>query len=38
MRDENWRALFGRLMMTPPSRLLSAAEARLVWTHALPPR
>lgn len=38
MREENWRALFGRLMMTPPSRLLSAAEARLIWTHALPPK
>ncbi|PLL13757.1 glycosyl transferase family 2 [Tabrizicola sp. TH137] len=35
MRDEGWRALFGRLMMTPPSRALTAAEARLIWTHAL---
>lgn len=36
MRQEEWRALFGRLLMTPPTRRLSAAEARLVWTHALP--
>ena len=37
MRDEAFRALFGRLMMTPPSRRLTAAEARSIWTHALPP-
>lgn len=29
--DEGWRALFGRLLMTPPTRALSAAEARLIW-------
>lgn len=38
MRDEAYRALFGRLLMTPPTRHLSAAEARLIWTHALPAR
>ena len=36
MREEGWRALFGRLMMCPPTRALSAAEARQIWTHALP--
>lgn len=38
MAEEGWRALFGRLMMTPPSRALTAAEARMIWTHALRPR
>ncbi len=33
--DEGWRALFGRLLMTPPSRVLSAAGARKVWRHGL---
>lgn len=36
MRDEAWRSLFGRLLMSPPSRALTAAEARLVWSHGLP--
>jgi hypothetical protein len=36
MRTEAWRALFGRLLMTPPTRHLTAEEARLIWTHALP--
>ncbi|MEY4982563.1 MAG: hypothetical protein RIR62_829, partial [Pseudomonadota bacterium] len=36
MREESWRALFGRLMLTPPTRLLTAEEARLVWQHGLP--
>ena len=36
MQDEAFRALFGRLMMTPPTRALTAAEARAIWTHALP--
>ena len=31
MRDEPWRALFGRLLLTPPSRILSAVEARQIW-------
>ena len=31
MAQEPWRALFGRLMMVPPTRVLSAAEARLIW-------
>ncbi|NJM82816.1 MAG: glycosyltransferase family 92 protein [Tabrizicola sp.] len=31
MTEEPWRALFGRLLMTPPTRALSADEARLVW-------
>ncbi len=35
MRDERYRALFGRLLMTPPTRRLTADEARLIWTHAL---
>jgi len=33
MQDEPWRALFGRLMMTPAARLLSAAEAALIRKH-----
>lgn len=36
MRDENWRAFFSRLMMAPPSRILSPAQARLIWSHGLP--
>ena len=30
MQDEAWRALFGRLLLTPPSRALSADQARLI--------
>jgi hypothetical protein len=33
MRNEDWRALFGRLLMAPPTRLLTPAQARLVWQH-----
>ena len=33
MTDEPWRALFGRLLMTRPSRSLSAAEAALILIH-----
>lgn len=36
MQQEEWRALFGRLLMAAPTRVLSAEEARLVWRHALP--
>jgi hypothetical protein len=36
MRDEAWRALFGRLLMTPPTRHRTAEQARLILTHALP--
>jgi Glycosyl transferase family 2 len=35
MRDEAWRAFFGRLRMTPATRVLSEVEARTVWQ---PPR
>jgi hypothetical protein len=31
MTMEPWRALFGRLLMTPPTRVLTEAESRLVW-------
>ncbi len=31
MGDEAWRALFGRLRLTPPSRVLSEVEARTIW-------
>jgi len=34
MRQEEWRALFGRLLMCRPTRSLSGPEARLVWSHA----
>ena len=30
---EPWRALFGRLLMTRPSRTLSPAEAALILVH-----
>ena len=36
MTMEPWRALFGRLMMTPPTRILTAAESRLIWGHSRP--
>lgn len=35
MRDEEMRALMGRLMMAPPSRALSEAEARPLLAHAI---
>ena len=35
MGQESWRSLFGRLLMTPPTRALSPAEAHLVWRHGL---
>ena len=35
MGSEAWRALFARLLMTPPTRRISAAEARLVWAHGM---
>jgi hypothetical protein len=31
MAQEPWRALFGRLLMASPTRVLSPEEARLVW-------
>ncbi len=31
MQDEAWRALFGRLLMTPPTRVLSKVEAYRIW-------
>lgn len=34
MADEAWRGLFGRLLLTPPTRALTADEARLVWQYA----
>jgi hypothetical protein len=36
MADEPWRALFGRLLLTPPSRALSADQARLIWQYSTP--
>ncbi|MBL9051565.1 MAG: glycosyltransferase family 2 protein [Tabrizicola sp.] len=33
MAEEPWRALFGRLLMTPPSRALSREEAESVWKN-----
>jgi hypothetical protein len=38
MAEEPWRALFGRLMMTPPARALPPEAARLIWQHARPSR
>ncbi|MDP4033299.1 MAG: glycosyltransferase family 2 protein [Pseudorhodobacter sp.] len=34
MAEEPWRALFGRLLMTPPARALTRQQAWLVWRHA----
>ena len=34
MEEEPWRALFGRLLLVPPSRILTAEEARLIWVHS----
>ena len=33
MAQEPWRALFGRLLMAQPTRVLSAAESRLIWAN-----
>lgn len=33
MREEAWRALYGRLLLAGPSRLLTAEEARQIWRH-----
>ncbi len=33
MREEQWRALFGRLMMCPPTRVLGPDEARRIWQN-----
>jgi hypothetical protein len=33
MAQEPWRALFGRLMMAQPTRVLTPDEARLIWAH-----
>jgi hypothetical protein len=33
LQDEPWRALFGRLLMTPPARVLSRASAKHIWNH-----
>lgn len=38
MAEEPWRALFGRLLMAPPSRILTAAEAAAIRAHAHPRR
>lgn len=35
MTQEHWRALFGRLIMTPPSRVLTPEEHALITGHAL---
>ena len=36
MQDEPWRALFGRLLMTPPSRSLDAKAAQHILRYAQP--
>ncbi len=38
MQDEPWRALFGRLMMTPSARVLSPHDARLIWQRGAQPK
>lgn len=34
MAEEAWRSLFGRLLLAPPSRILTEAQAALVRPHA----
>jgi Glycosyl transferase family 2 len=36
MTQEPWRALYGRLLMTPPTRVLTAAESRQIWADTGP--
>ena len=38
LRQEPFRALFGRLLMTPPSRLIPPEAARFMARHAVAPR
>lgn len=38
MTQEPWRALFGRLLMVPPSRSLGQLEAQPLLAHTQPPR
>ena len=38
MKDEVWRSLFGRLLMSRPTRCLTKAEARLIWAHGVATR
>lgn len=34
MAEEPWRALYGRLLLTPPSRVLTPDELRALWQHS----
>ncbi|MBN2631334.1 MAG: glycosyltransferase family 2 protein [Rhodobacteraceae bacterium] len=36
MAEEPWRALFGRLLMTPPAQSLTASQAALIRRHRAP--
>lgn len=36
MADEAWRALFGRLLMTPAAHILGAADAAMIRRHRAP--
>ncbi len=36
IRQRPWQDLFGRLLLAPPTRLLDAAQARLIWNHPPP--
>lgn len=38
MRDESWRALFGRLLMSQPTRALPMEDAKIIWQHAVAPK
>lgn len=35
LQEESYRALYGRLLMAPASRLLSAEESRFLFSHAI---
>jgi Glycosyl transferase family 2 len=38
MAEESWRALYGRLLMTPPTRALPPSEAHSIWRPYAKPR
>lgn len=33
VKDMAWRDLYGRLLLTPPARILTARQARAIWDH-----
>jgi hypothetical protein len=35
MQEEVWRGFFGRLLLCPPTKLLTPQEAELIWRHGV---